>query len=143
MVRARDEAIPAEEPLYRSISSDYINGEDILPQAIDLPRCSFNRSKHSIPEAVRTLRRPNDTGIVELLPRNLPPPVPRASGSPYEFFAVDDPNPAEDPENDAHCEVRIKPQGAAFSKNHKVKKDVLALAKNSLAKNLRLHTPPR
>lgn len=142
MARVPDKAIPAEEPLYRSISADDVSGEDILPQAVDLPRCSFNRSAYSEPEHVFSDRRPLDNGIAELLVGNVPEPVPRETGNPYEFIVVDDPNPAEDPDNAAHCEVRIKPQGIPFSKNHKVNKTILAKAKDALARKLRLHTAP-
>lgn len=147
MARSRDEVIPAKEPMYRSISRDdvrEVDGElDILPHAVTLPRCSFNRSAYSAPEDVFTERRPGDTGIVQIAPRDLPGPVPRASGAPYEFFAHDDPNPPEDEPNDAHCEVRIRPQGREFSPNHRVKKPILAKAKEALARALRVHTRPR
>lgn len=145
MVRRTDESIPPDEPLYRSISLDDVRGEDVLPQAVDLPRCSFNRSRYSKPEDVLTPKRPLDNGIAELLPGNLPDPVPRASGgNPYEFLAADDPNPQEDPENDAHCEIRIKPKGLPFNSNHKVKdKGVLAKAKDELARKMNIQTRPK
>jgi len=143
MARPPDETIPGDEALYRSISVDDVNGEDVLPQGVDLPRCSFNRSKHSKPEDVFVESRPNDNGVAQVVPDGLPPPVPRASGEPYEFFAQDDPNPREDPENDAHCEIRIKPRGRPFSKNHEVNKSVLAKAKDELARKLRVLIPPR
>ncbi|MBN1609406.1 MAG: hypothetical protein JW940_22440 [Polyangiaceae bacterium] len=143
MSRLQDAEIPSGESLYRSVSDEEVNGDDILPTAVDLPRCSFNRSAYSRPESVFTSRRPGDTGIVEIQPQRLPPPVPRASGDPYEFLAVDHPNPPEDPENDAHCEVRIKPSGHDFSKNHKVGKEILAKAKDALARRLRIYMRPR
>lgn len=147
MGRSRDEVIPANEPMYRSISREdvrEVDGKlDILPDAVDLPRCSFNRSAYSEPEDVFTERRPGDTGIVQIAPRDLPGPVPRAPGAPYEFFAHDDPNPPEDEANDAHREVRIRPQGLEFSPNYRPKKPILAKAKEALARALHVHTPPR
>lgn len=143
MTRLPDESIPPDEALYRSIGVDDVVGADIMPSAVDLPRCSFNRSSRSEPSDVFVESRPQDTGIVEIIPAQLPPPVPRLSGNPgapYEFYAADDPTP----ENDAHCEVRIKPQGATFSPNHKVRDKVtLAKAKDELVRKLRVHTPPR
>src|SRR5690606_25446872 len=117
MPRTPDEEIPPDEPLYRSISAADVIGPDVQPGAVDLPRCSFNRGKYSAPEAVIVERRPQDNGIVAITGNELPGPVPRASGEPYEFFTADDPNPPEDPNNDAHCEVRVKPQGRPFTKN--------------------------
>ncbi len=144
MTRSADAEIPTSEELYRSISRDDLAGDDVLPSAVDLPRCSFNRSKYSVPESVIVEARPNDTGIVSVTPERLPEPVPRASAPerPYEFFAQDDPNPPEDPANDAHCEVRIRPRGQAFSKNHKVNKEILAKAKDALARKLHLVRHP-
>ncbi len=141
MSRGRDSEIPTEEPLYRSISADDVIGDDVQPSAVEMPRCSFNRGAYSKPEDVFVLTRPNDNGIVEITPAELPDPVPRknpASGKPYEFFAEDDPNPPEDPENDAHCEVRAKPEGSTFSRNHKMKKENRAIAQDALARRLRI-----
>ena len=117
-------------------------GTDVQSSAVDLPRCSFNRGKYSVPEAVLVEQRPDDNGIVEVRGNKLPSPVPRASGAPYEFFTTDDPNPPEDPDNDAHCEVRIRPHGRAFSKNHKVNKEVRAVALDALARCLRIIKMP-
>lgn len=146
-LRSPDPLIPENEPLYRSICCDDVAGEDVLPSAVDLPRCSFDRSKYcSGPDSVLTSLRPKDTGVVFITPGTLPGPVPRSPGStgqPYEFVAADDPNPPEAPENGAHAEVRLRPQGQAFNKNHKVKdKAVLAKAKDELCRRLKIVTPP-
>ena len=125
MARDREPEIPAQEPLYRSISANDVVGDDVQLDAVDMPRCSFNRGAYSKPEDVFVDTRPDDNGIVEITPSELPGPVPRkvpTSGQPYEFFAADDPNPPEDPENDSHREIRAKPVGSTFSKNHKMKK---------------------
>jgi len=142
MARTPDEEIPPDEPLYRSISAADVIGNDVLSSAVDLPRCSFNRGKYSSAQDVLVARRPDDNGIVTITGNELPDPVPRASGAPYEFFTADDPNPSEDPDNDAHCEVRIRPQGKPFSKNHKVKKEVRAKALDALARRLRIIKAP-
>lgn len=142
MARAPDEPIPPDEPLYRSISAADVIGTDVQSDAVDLPRCSFNRGKYSAPEAVIVERRPEDNGIVAITGNKLPGPVPRASGAPYEFFTADDPNPPEDPDNDAHCEVRVRPQDKPFSKNHKMNKEVRAVARDALARCLRIIKMP-
>lgn len=139
MARAPDDEIPPDEPLYRSISAADVIGNDVLSPAVDLPRCSFNRGKYSAPEDVFVAQRPDDNGIVAIAGNGLPGPVPRATGAPYEFFTADDPNP----DNDAHCEVRIRPQGKAFSKNHKVNKEVCAIARDALARRLHIIKVPK
>lgn len=145
--RTTDEPIPLSEQLYRSVSADHVIGDDVQPSAVELPRCSFNREKYCAgPLSVFTERRPADTGVLAITPAMLPAPVPRvapSTGSPYEFFAADDPNPPEDAANEAHAEVRIRPQGAHFSKNHRPDKPVLAKAKDELARRLRIIIQPR
>lgn len=143
MARPPDEEIPPDEPLYRSISAADVIGIDVQPDAVDLPRCSFNRGKYSAPEDVFVVRRPRDNGIVAITGNELPDPVPRATGDPYEFFTADDPNPSEDPDNDAHCEVRVRPQGRPFTKNHKMNKEVHAKAQDALARRLRIIKMPQ
>jgi hypothetical protein len=143
MPRTPDETIPVDEALYRSVSIDDVFGDEVLPQAVDLPRCSFNRSAYSNPDGVLTPKRPRDNGVVAVTTRELPDPVPRETAAPYVFFVADDPNPSEEPENDAHCEVRMRPMNREFSKNHKVNKEVLAKAKEALARKLRIVLAPR
>jgi hypothetical protein len=142
MPRTPDETIPVDEALFRSISTDDVNGSDVLPQAVDLPRCSFNRSAYSTAEDVLTPNRPRDNGVVEVTPGELPEPIPRATAEPYVFFVDDNPNPPEDPGNDAHCEVRIRPEDREFSKNHKPNKQILAKARDALARKLRVVLAP-
>lgn len=141
MAREAESGVPLDEALYRSVSVEDVSGDDVLPQAVDMPRCSFNRARYSEPEDVLTANRPADNGIVTVKGEWLPGPVPRqpgGEGKPYEFFVADDPTP----DNDAHCEVRIRPQEGAFSKNHKVNKVVRAKAKDELARRLRILRPP-
>jgi hypothetical protein len=142
-----DEPIPPDEELFRSVSADDVIGEDVQLSAVELPRCSFNRAKYcGGPLSVLTDTRPQDTGVVAITPRLLPGPVPRVPpsiGAPYQFIVADDPYPKEDPSNEAHAEVRIRPVGAEFSKNHKPPKQVLFKAKDELARRLRVVVPPR
>jgi hypothetical protein len=143
MPRRPDPKIPSDEPLYRSVSKEHVDeGLGVLATAVDMPACSFNRSMHSKPGDVFVPSRPNDNGILEITPQDLPGPIPRASAEPYEFFAADDPCPARDPENEAHCEIRIARTGTEYSPKHKPAKDIKLRARDALAKKLRVHKPP-
>ncbi len=142
MPRKPDSAIPANESLYRSIEANDVVNDDILPSAVDAPRCSFNRSQYSSPEDVLTSNRPQDTGIAEVTPERLPEPLARDGANPLEFVAEDDPNPVDDPDNEAHCEVRVKPQGSPFNKNFKLPKALKPAVLNRLARTLKIYERP-
>jgi hypothetical protein len=145
MARTADATIPGDEPLYRSVAKDHVDdGLVVLATAVEVPACSFNRSKYSSPEDVLVPSRPSDNGILVVTPGELPPPIPRSEEAPYEFFAADDPCPKEDPANEAHCEVRIRRQGQEYNKNLKLKpKPEMALkAREALARAMRIHRTP-
>jgi hypothetical protein len=138
MARGREPTIPADEALYRSVAKDHVDEHGVLAAAVEMPACSFNRSKYSNAEDVIVSSRPKENGVLEITPGELPPPVPRASGEPYEFFATDDPLDG----NAAHCEVRIRRAGIAYTANHKPNRDVLMKARAELAKRMRVHRAP-
>jgi hypothetical protein len=138
MARSPDTAIPEDEALYRSVAKDHVYEHGVLATAVEIPACSFNRSQYSKPEDVIVPSRPKENGILEITPRELPPPVPRASGEPYEFFAADDPFD----QNDAHCEVRIRRTGIPYSPSHKPKKDIALKAREELARRMRVYRAP-
>lgn len=138
MARIPEPTIPTSEALYRSVAKDEVDEHGALAAAVEMPACSFNRSKYSKPEDVLVASRPTQNGIVEITPGELPPPVPRASGEPYEFFAADDPIDA----NDAHCEVRICRTGIEYKSSHKPNKDILMKARAELAKRMRVYRAP-
>jgi hypothetical protein len=58
--------------------------------------------------------------------------------------ATNDPCPQEDPDNEAHCEVRIRRQGHDYTRNLKLKpKPEMAMkAREALARTLRIHRAP-
>ena len=145
--RTPDAVLPEDELLYRSIAASDVIGADVQPSAVELPQCSFNRARYCTgAESVLTASRPEDTGVVSITRGTLPGPVPRlqpSTGKPYEFVADDDPHPPEDPDNAAHAEVRLKPEGDEFNSNHKVKKEILAKATNELARRLKIVKAPR
>jgi hypothetical protein len=141
--RIPDATIPDDEALYRSVAKDHVDDRlVVLASAVEVPACSFNRSRYSEPADVLVPSRPRDNGILVITPRELPPPVPRAEAAPYEFFAADDPCPREDSENEAHCEVRVRRQGGTFTKNLKLKKDIELKAREALARRLRILRDP-
>ena len=138
MARTPEPTIPDDEALYRSVAKDDVDEHGALATAVEMPACSFNRSKYSVPEDVIVPSRPKENGILEVTPRELPPPVPRASGEPYEFFAADDPID----ENEAHCEVRMRRTGSEYKANHKPNKDIVMKARAELARRMRVHRAP-
>ena len=137
--RQAESGIPDDEAVYRSISVEDVVDGDVQAHAVDMPRCSFNRSRFSRPRDVLVSTRPHDNGVVQITPGELPPPIPRDGGRPYMFYAADDPIP----ENNAHCEVRIKPVETEFNTNHKVNKAIRAKARSELARRLHIVIAPR
>jgi hypothetical protein len=142
MPRSADPTIPAEEALYRSVAKEHVGEHGVLAAAVDAPACSFNRSRYSAPDDVITASRPTENGILEITPGELPPPLPRADATPYEFYAADDPCLVNGRENEAHCEVRIKRTGTEYAANHKPPKDIKLKAREALARKLRIHRIP-
>lgn len=143
MPRQPDPSVPPTEPLYRSLSVDDVCNGEVLPEAVDVPRCSFNRSAYSKPKQVFAPSRPSDTGIGVITGAELPGPFERPSGAtPYEYVVEDDPNPPDDQSNDAHCEVRLTRQGLPYNKNHNYDKATKRAAREQLAKKLRIYLDP-
>lgn len=100
-MRPRDEPIPADEDLYRWVSCDDCNGDEVLPSAIDLARTSVNRAKYLGDPASATPLTVEKNGLAvtreERFPTNL-----ILNKVAYEFFTYDDPTD----DNDAHAEIR-------------------------------------
>lgn len=139
MARILDEPIPDDETLYRSVAKDDVDEHlGVLPTAVEMPACSFNRSKYSTAADVFSPSRPAENGILELTPRELPPPIPRAEATPYEFFAEDDPIES----NEAHCEVRIRRVGHPYNPKHKPSPDIRLKAREALARRMRIGRVP-
>lgn len=134
-MRAKDEPIPLEELLYRSILPEDVEGEHIIPHAVEMPACSFNRGKYSRPEDVLSSVRPRETVVTKVGVGELPEPFPRQSGEICEFHAEDDPLD----ENPAHCEVRLSLRGRGYSRNLRNNKNLMFEARARLASRLRIH----
>lgn len=146
MARPVDPEFDSAEKLFRSVSVDHISPSgDVLPTAVDVPRCSFNRERYAPnPLSVLVPSRPSENGVVALVAGDLPEPVPRPPKppnvfEPLEFYLKDDPTD----DNDAHAEVRVRPVGQAGSPNYKIKDKALReKAKEALARKLRIVVNP-
>lgn len=135
-MRDLDEPIPGDEQLFRSIAGDEVDGDQLLPAAIELPAMSVNRSKYA-PEPRDALRH-DDTGIAVTMPFRLPVPVTSSGGVIHEFFAADVPS-----EGDSHAEIRLRRQGRPYDAKFKVGGKVFKLElKTALAKSFRVLIPP-
>ena len=142
-MRSVDPCFAKSEALYRRISIDQVDGDRILASAVEMPACSFDRSKYSTrPESVIDRAKPEFNGIAKLMVGDMPAPVsvfgvpdkgPPAS---YEFYPEDLP----EPDNEAHSEVRIRISGKPFRK--RVNDRVAVAACEALAAPMRVHTPP-
>ena len=102
-----DASIPSEERLYRWISKDQAKGERVLEAAIESAGTSVNREKYWPKpfEQRPPKKRPEHNGLACARVGDLPPEIP-IGGVRYEAFAVDLPNPEDDPDNEAHAEIR-------------------------------------
>ena len=100
--RAPDPVIPPKELLYRRLREEHVDGDSVLPEAIDLQGTSCDRSQYTTPEALVSSDWPHvGKTSGEVLPMNV---LPDGEKAPWEFFAVDDPFEA----NQAHCEIRVR-----------------------------------
>ena len=110
--RQPDSEIPGDELLYRSIApAALVDGDRVSAHAVELPRMSVNRSRYSQPTEVLRSSRPGDTRVARIRAADLPDPQrsPDAGHEVwYRFSAEDDPCPPEDPNNEAHAEVRLR-----------------------------------
>jgi len=135
-MREVDEPIPEDERLFRSIGREDVDGDHLLPGAIELPAMSVNRSKYD-PDP-RNVIRGNDTGVAVTTSRQLPTPMTSPGDVTYEFFASDVPS-----EGDAHAELRLRRRGDQYDPKHKVKSATFKLElKQALAKSLRVLIQP-
>lgn len=138
MARTPEATIPGDEALYRSVAKDDVYEHGALATAVEMPACSFNRAAYANPEDVIVPSRPKENGILQITPAELPPPVPRASGEPYEFFVADDPIDT----NESHCEIRIRRTGTEYKSSHKPNKEILMKAREELARRMRVYRAP-
>jgi hypothetical protein len=110
MPRAVEE-IPLDEELYRRARAEHVDGDHLMPDAIELPASSVNRSKYSQPKDVTTADRPV---AAKTTPQQFPPPATSPGNVQYEFRAEDVPE-----EGDAHAEIRLRRVGMDYDPRHK------------------------
>jgi len=100
-MRDRDEPIPSSETLYRWISVGDVNGDEVLPHAIDLARTSVNRDKYWDDPAGSPPFTKEKNGLATTCEDRFPTDVVLNEVG-YEFFTFDLP----ENDNDAHAEIR-------------------------------------
>lgn len=116
------------------VSGNHLNGEFVLPGAVDLEGQSVNRAKYNPePRAVMSNER-RDVAVAGVQPKDLPGPQPSPTGVTYLFHADDLP---ED-ENAAHAEIRVHRAGSGWSKNHRPSAQNKTWLKELLARSLRV-----
>ena len=105
-MRAPDDSIPGSEQLFRQLRETWVDGDRVLPDAIDSKGSSCHRESYaSDPVALVTLEWPKVAGVrVEQLPVEIRQDNPPEGAPAWEFFALDLP----EPNRDAHCEIRVR-----------------------------------
>lgn len=115
-MRQPDLSLPPEELLFRSArpAALVMDGDRVLPEAVQLPSSSCNRERYALPESVLVAERPADTCVVQIAAGDLPAPMTSLAGVTYDWLAADDPLPA----NEAHAEIRLCRSGM-YNRNHR------------------------
>jgi hypothetical protein len=107
--------IPLDERMFRKLRHHHRNGSSVLPEAVDLRGTSCDRAAFREASDLLTEEWPAIAFIVpQDLPTNIRPTATSATNAPtWDFFAVDLP----EPQNEAHCEIRIRRTGRASDDN--------------------------
>jgi hypothetical protein len=128
-LRDREAEVPLNEPLYRTVEADWIDGDRVLGLAIDGEGTSCARSAHANVEQTlkaATATRPAENGLVSITASVLPSGFTACNGVSYDVFAYD--HPVEG--NEAHCEIRWRRTSDRPSTEHL--KKVRGAAKDEL-----------
>lgn len=138
MSRLPDPEIPADERLFRRFRGEWIDGDRVLDEAIDLQGMSCDRERYRDP---RDLIGADYAAVGWVAAGNVPGDLqPEAAGPVWEFFAVDCP----DDGNDAHCEIRVRRttrRGSSENDTNAVKKRTHAVKvalRHALAQRFRV-----
>jgi hypothetical protein len=124
------EPFQPDEELYRRVDAAHVAGSVIAVDAVEMPACSFNRSRFSRPGDVLA---DGSRHIAFMAADNLPDPIRREPpAKDYEFFLED----APEENNAAHCEARIRPVGEEF--RPKVKSVIKQMVRLQLVQKLNL-----
>ena len=123
MPRPVDEPIPDNEALYRGLIPEWIKGQTVLLDAVDLEGTSVNRHKYNPDPVAAILASPGNTGVASIIGADFPEPLVRQAGPPYRFQADDLPSAL----NEAHAEIRPHRVGKPWDHGHKITGESLAL----------------
>lgn len=141
-MRAPDQLFDPDELLYRRLSTKDIAADGgVLPESLRFHQSSFDRGKYlAEPRDVLTHgSNPAENGFAAILVRDLPSKLDRgADVAPLITYPHDDPLP----ENDAHCEVRVRRDGADFDPRLKVGPEHKRSIKLAIAAKLRVIVDP-
>jgi hypothetical protein len=132
VARPLDTPIPADEPLYRGLRPEWLKGQSILPEAVDLQGMSVNRHKYdSNPRNAMSAER-GETAVGTTCVKDLPGALVMESGVSY-VFKVDD---APTEPNSAHAEIRPYRSGKEWDPKHKISSANRIIIKMALAKTM-------
>lgn len=135
MSRPVDSDIPTDEILYRGLRSEWLDGDQVLPEAIDLEGTSVNRHKYN-PEPT-SLIGGSIVAVASVRSCDFPEPMKRADGPAYLFAVFDCP----DQDNQAHAEIRPIREGLGWNANHSIAKPKKRLLKEALSHRMKLLSP--
>jgi hypothetical protein len=132
--RPVDEPIPDNEALYRGLLPEWIKGQAVLLDAVDLEGTSVNRHKYNPDPVAAILASPGNTGVASIVGADFPEPLVRQAGPPYRFRADDLPSDL----NEAHAEIRPYRVGKPWDHGHKIAPANRLLLKQGLADKMKL-----
>lgn len=139
------EPIGHQEPLFRCIGVEHLNGDRILPIAVEVPCCSVLRANFVTLESVLPpAKRPSDTGVAQITVASLPQslqwpqnPAPGDEPASWQFAAVDMPEEGLL----AHAEVHFSKKGEAVRRAVN-NRSLRLLAQDLLAREFRVVRRP-
>jgi len=133
---AAGDRIPPDELLYRSVAEADVVGDRVLEDAVEMPACSFCRSSECPgPAGALSLRPIEETRVMEVHVRDLPPPIERITDHNFfEFLAVHDPTPSDQ----SHSEVRLTKRGGSYTENIRGNRRFMDEARARLAACMRV-----
>jgi hypothetical protein len=135
--------VPLDDPaerLFRSIEQGWTDGDQITVDAIDLAGSSCNRERLA-PDpasAIDPLRRPRENGVAAIAVQDAHGHVERDEGEPWEFY----PQHLPEPENSAHCEIRVHRKGSANATDRIKSQEQKRKVKDEIAKRMRIVLRP-
>lgn len=138
-MRPPDEPIPLDEPLLHAIGPEHVQGDLVLPAAVDLEGTSVHRLKYCVTRHVPLIAaRPDLNGLAETAVGRLPDPLPVGELI-YRFFAVDAPSEGDE----HHAEIRVNTDPGSRENRARIKSSsARRLLREALASSFRIHVHP-